>query len=178
MTVSEKYVYMRAYARVAGAKLGVLWLVSFSLFIGNFNYPICGFLWICTMVFTPFYVAMLTSSYSQELPDKRISYRHAYGHSFLTVFYASLILAFGQWAYFQFLDHGTLINNYTSFLTDKENIKIMESMGYTKSMIKELVDLLRSLRPIDIALQMLWTNIICGFFISISTALYASFRHH
>ena len=102
MTVSEKYAYMRAYARVSGGKLGVLWIVSFALFVCSFRYPFCGFLWIATLVFTPFYVAMLTDSYSQKLPEKCISYRHAYAHSFLTVFYASLIMAICQWAYFQF----------------------------------------------------------------------------
>ena len=178
MTISEKYAYMRAYARVSGGKLGVLWIVSFALFVCSFRYPFCGFLWIATLVFTPFYVAMLTDSYSQKLPEKCISYRHAYAHSFLTVFYASLIMAICQWAYFQFFDHGSLINNYTSFLTDKENMKMMEALGYTKSMIRQITDMLHSLRPIDMALQLLWTNVMAGFFISLTTALYVSFRHH
>ena len=178
MTTSEKYAFMRAYARVSGAKLGILWIVSFAFFVFSFHHAICGFLWIATIVFTPFYVGMLTNAYSQKTPEKRISYKHAYAHSFLTVFYASLILAIGQWAYFHFFDHGSLINNYTSFLTDKENMKMMEAMGYTKSMIRQITDMLHSLRPIDMALQMLWTNVIAGLFISLTTALYVSFRHH
>jgi hypothetical protein len=169
---------MRSNARVSGAKLGVLWLVSFALFVGLFTYSFCGMLWIFTMVYTPFYVGLLTDAYSQTLPEKNISYLHAYGHSFLTVFHASLILALGQWVYFQYLDHGMVINSYTSFLTDKENMKMMEAMGYTKKMVHQMIDMIQSLRPIDLSLQMLWTNIMAGFFISLTTALYVSFRHH
>ena len=174
---SETYIRLRAFARLDGFRLGLLWVVSFALFIGNFTYPICGILWMGTMLFTPFYVGMRTQAYSEQTEERHISYGHAYAHSCLTVFYASLILAIAQWAYFQYLANGFLINQYASFLTDKDNKVMMESMGYTNEMVDKVVELFRSMRPIDITLQMMWTNLVAGLIISLTTALYVSFRH-
>lgn len=178
MTFSEKYTLVRTQARTDGLMLGLFWVLSFALFIGNFHFAICGILWMGTMIFTPFYVGLLTRHYATTLLEGRISYRHAYAHGFLTVFYASLILAIVQWAYFAYLDNGFVVNSYVNLITDKDFLKGMESMGYKKQSVDELVTVLRSLRPIDIAMQMLWSNIMAGFIISLTTALYASSRSH
>ncbi len=167
---------MRAQARADGLKLGLFWVLSFALFIGNFYYPICGILWMATMVFTPFYVGILTRRYALNSLEGSISYRHAYAHGFFTVFYAALILAIVQWAYFEFFDHGFVMSQYVSMLTDKDFMKGMASIGYDKKYIDELVTTLGTLRPIDISLQMLGSNVMAGFFISLTTALYASTR--
>ena len=178
MASAETYIRMRAFARVDGAKLGLFWIVSFALFIGSFKFPICSMLWILTMVMTPFVVAILTKLYSDKTPERHISYRHAYAHSMLTVFYASLIMAISQWAYFQYLDHGQLIDRYTSILTDPQFSKSLEGMGYSKATLKQLVEQLRQLRPIDIALQLLWSNIVAGLLMSLTTAPYVSSRRY
>ena len=174
---SETYLQLRAFARLDGFRLGLFWVVSFALFIGYFTYPICGILWFGTILFTPFYVGMCTNSYSEQTEGHHISYGQAYAHSALTVFYASLILAIAQWAYFQYLDNGFLINQYAMVLTNQENKTMMEGMGYTSDMIDEILESLRSLRPIDLTLQMMWSNMVAGLIISITTALYVSFRH-
>lgn len=166
---------LSAFARIDGAKLGVFWILSFALFVGNYYYPICGILWMATMIYTPFFVAFRTKAYADTLPEGRIGYFHAYLHSVLTVFYGSLILAIVQWMYFQYIDHGMVINSYTTLLSDKEVLKSMESLGYSKSMVDEFVAHLRQLRPIDIAIQMLWSNLMAGIVLGTTTALYASF---
>lgn len=168
---------MRAFARLDGARLGLLWVVSFAFFIGYFTLPVCGILWMCTMLYTPFYVGIRTQDYSEQTTERHISYGHAYAYSALMVFYGSLILAIAQWAYFQYLDNGFLINQYAAMLTDKDNKSLMEAMGYTSDMVDKMLDGFRSLRPIDISLQMMWCNMVAGLVISLTTALYVSFRH-
>ena len=178
MTFTEKYNLVRNQARADGLKLGLFWVVSFALFIGNFFHSICGILWVATMVATPFLVGIFTRCYAERLLEGVISYRHAFAHGFLTVFYASLILAIAQWAYFAFLDNGFVLGRYIGMISDQDFLKSMESMGYTKKSIEEFTTMLRSLRPIDIALQMMWSNVLAGGIISITTALYASSRGH
>ena len=163
-----------AFARIDGAKLGVLWIISFALFVGNFHYPICGIFWTATMVYTPFYVAILTKRYADEVCGGKIRYFQAYLHSMLTVFYASLILAIVQWAYFQYLDHGFIIEQYLSALNDKKFAESFNSLGYSKDLITQLSEQIRKMRPIDIAVQLLWSNMVAGMVMSLTTALYAS----
>ena len=174
MPPSESRQNLSEFARLDGAKLGLFWIVSFALFVCNFHYSFCGILWMSTMIYTPFFIAFRTRAYASTLPEGRIGYFHAYLHSVLTVFYGSLILAIAQWVYFQYFDHGTVINSYVSLLNDKEMLKGLKSLGYSKSMVEELASQLHNLRPIDIAIQILWSNLMAGIVLSITTALYAS----
>lgn len=174
---SETYLRLRAFARMDGARLGLLWVVSFALFVGSFYSSVFSILWMGTMIATPFYVGLRTKTYSEQTETGHISYGHAYAHSSLTIFYASLILAIVQWAYFQFIDNGFVINQYIAIFTDKENVQMMTSLGYTKEMLNNMIENMRSLRPIDMSLQMLWANVVAGLIISLTTALYVSFRH-
>ena len=174
---SEAYIQLRAFARWDGARLGMMWVASFALFVGSFTLPLCGILWMTTMVATPFIIAKLTNAFSLQTPEKHISYWAAFTHSTLTVFYASLILAIAQWIYFQYIDHGFLINTYAAILTDKANTPTIKAMGYSKEMVNQLLDAIRAMRPIDIALQMMWANMVAGILISTTTSLYVWFRH-
>ena len=177
MASREKYGRLSGSARVEGARLGVFWLISFALFRGSFTLPLCGVLWIATILFTPFYVGIRTEAFGRSLGAEGITYLEAFLHSFLSIFYGSLILAIGQWAYFQYFDHGVVLNNYISILTDSKMKESLNAMGYTQEIIDQLIEVLQSMRPIDIALQFMWSNVVAGFFISLTTALYASFRH-
>ncbi len=165
---------MSAFARIDGAKLGVMWIISFALFVGNFHYPVCGILWTATIVYTPFSVAILTKRYADQACDGRVSYFHAYLHSMLTVFHASLILAIVQWAYFQYLDHGYILEQYISALNDKDFADSFSRLGYSKDLLSQLTEQIRKMRPIDIAIQLLWSNMVAGMVMSLTTALYAS----
>ena len=176
MTFSESYIQLKAFARVDGAKLGVFWIISFALFIANFTYPFCGLLWMATMIFTPFYIGIMTRQYAVKVMGGRVSYRRAYVYSVLVTFYGGLILALAQWAYFQFLDHGFVMGNYISLLDDKTFKESLESFGYSTKDIRQLLEQFSKLRPIDISLQMLWSNFLAGVILSLTTALYASKR--
>lgn len=178
MTSREKYGILSGSARIEGARLGVFWLVSFALFIGSFTMSLCGALWIATILLTPFYVGIRTEAFGRSMGAEGITYFEALGHSFLSFFYASLIFAIGQWAYFQYLDHGMVLSNYISILNDSKMRESLSAIGYTQEIIDQLIEAMQSLRPIDIALQFMWSNVVAGFFISLTTALYASFRHH
>ena len=92
----------------------------------------------------------------------------------LTVFHASLILAIVQWAYFQYLDHGFIIEQYLSMLNDKDFAKSFGNLGYSKEIISQMSEQIRNMRPIDIAIQLLWSNMVAGMVMSLTTALYAS----
>ena len=176
MTFSESYMQMKAFARVDGAKLGVFWIISFALFIAQFTYPFCGMLWMATMIFTPFYIAIMTRQYAVKVLDGKISYRRAYAYSVWTTFYGALILAIAQWVYFQYMDHGFVIGKYVDLLGDKDFSRSLEALGYQKEEMKKVIEAISSLRPIDISLQILWSNFVAGLILSLTTALYASRR--
>lgn len=176
MSLHESYQHLRAFARIDGGKLGLFWIGSFALFVLNFSFPLCGMLWMITMIATPFIIGILTRRYTVSQLDGTITYGRAYVYSFLVTFYASLILAIAQWVYFQYIDNGFFLNQYVKIMSSQDVSNALSSMGYKIDEINKLIEVLRSLRPIDIALQVLWSNMIAGLIISLTTALYASSR--
>ena len=176
MSLHESYIHTRAFARIDGGKLGLFWICSFALFVFNFSYPLCGMLWVITLIATPFLIGIMTRRYAVNQLKGKISYRRAYFYTFLLTFYAGLILAIVQWVYFQYLDHGTLIDKYTSLISSKDVNDALKNMGYKMEDIHDMIGMFKSLRPIDIALQILWSNMFAGLIISLTTALYASSR--
>lgn len=159
MTFAEKYSQLQAYARVDGAILGLLWIASFACFVGQFHYPFCGMLWMASLIGTPIWVGFRTARFRDRVLEGVISFRRAYGFSIFTMFYASLILAIGQFVYFQFLDHGFVISQYMQLLSDPGVKDLLKGYGMTEDVMKEAVSAFQEMRPIDLSLELLYSNI-------------------
>ena len=163
---------MKAYARIDGALLGLLWVASFACFIGNFAYPLLGFLWMAVIVATPFFVGRRICRFRDRVLDGNISFRRSFAYSVFNFFYAALIFAIVQWMYFQFLDNGYFFSHYFATLKDPQFKEMLRASGVTVSEAKEMLDAVSSLRPIDIAMQVLWMNIFAGAILSVFIGLF------
>lgn len=171
MTFAEAYVQLKAFARIDGVVLGVVWLVGFACFVGMFRYPICGMLCMAVVFSTPFLVAMRVGSFRDQVLDGVISFRRAFGYSLFTFFYASLILAVGVAAYFHFWDHGFIGDQFTLLLSSPEVSGYARGMGYSDEMIQMSLDVWKSIRPVDMAFQTIWSSMMLGALVSVVIAL-------
>ncbi len=170
MTFTEAYIQLKAYARIDGALLGLFWVLSFACFVGQFQYPLCGMLWMASLVLTPFFVAYRTSRFRNVALGGYISFRRAFAHAAWTFFYAALILAIAQWAYFQYMDHGRVVDQLSLLFADKDLQQMLTSMNYPIDQINQAIDAWRTMRPIDFALQTLWTNCLVSLLLSLPIA--------
>ena len=67
----EEYVQLKAFARIDGALLFLLWIGSFALYIKGMENPILGTLSLILLFVSPFYACLLYTSPSPR--DKRQS---------------------------------------------------------------------------------------------------------
>ena len=74
--------------------------------------------------------------------------------------FASLLVAVAHYAYFQFIDHGFIINSYIQ-LWD-ELMTNTPALIENKEVIKETIDTARSLTSINITMQLLSWGCILG----------------
>ena len=88
----------------------------------------------------------------------------------LTYFYAALLMAAAQFVYFQFIDQGFLLSQYDAVTQTQEFKDMLNVYGIRPDEMKLAMDNIAALRPIDIALQFLSTNIILGFAVSLPIA--------
>lgn len=171
MITAEDMNQLRAYARIDGALTGLIWIVSFGLFIGGLETPLMGTLSLMAGVASLIYAAMRLKRYRDEALDGIMSFRRGFAYSALTYFYASWIMAFGQFIYFQFIDNGYMLSHYTMIVTDGEFSDMMKQLyGISKEDMKLAMDTVSSLRPIEIAFQFLTSNILLGLFVSLPVA--------
>ncbi len=166
MTTREEYEQIKAFARIDGAIMGVMWIISFACFIAQFYMPLLNMAALIFGVASIIVSAIRLRNFRDNILDGVISYWRAYGYSLLTYFYAALLLAAAQYIYFQFIDHGFLLNQYTAMTSSPEFKSMMTLYGIKADEMKLTMDTIATLRPIDIALQFLTTNLFFGIVIS------------
>lgn len=170
MATPQEYEQVKAFARIDGALVALMWSGSFACFVGNFYNPMFGKLFFIIGALSLVFAALRLKRFRDQVLDGIISFRRAFTYSLLTYLYASLLFAMVQYIYFQFLDHGSLMTQYMSVATSKEFTDMMKVYGMNPEDVKLAMGNIASLRPIEIALQFFSTDIMMGFFISLPVA--------
>lgn len=177
MATREEYEQLKEYARRDGAIVGVLWILSFTLFIGEFYNPLLGFASFLVGAYSLVFASMRLRRYRDTALGGVISFRRALLFSMLIYFYAALLMAAAQFVYFQFIDHGFMLSQYAEITSTPEFKTMLSAYGMKPDDMKLAMDNLAALRPIDIALQFLSTNIILGLVVSLPIAAMMKSRY-
>jgi hypothetical protein len=166
MVTPNEYRQLKAFARIDGMRLGILWIISFACFIGNFSNPILGTVGMLLVLYTPFFVALRLKKFRDRIRDGYISFKRSLAYVIFVFFYGSLILATAQYIYLAFIDHGYIMMQYSKLFSTPEIKQMMRQMGNAKAM-NDAMQALSSTRPIELVLNFLsidiTTGIILGF---------------
>ena len=166
MTTSE-YVQLRAFARVDGAYLGILWIISFSCYLIGMTHPIVGMAGTVMAIYSPFFATVRLRKFRDEVRDGEISFLRSMAYYMLMFFYASILFALAQYAYFAFVDDGFIVRQYASMLLSDEAQEMIKAYGLTMKQVNEGLDELRASSPISIVLNIMTMNITIGIFLSL-----------
>lgn len=171
MIKREEYEQLKAYARIDGGLVGVMWIVSFACFVGEFYNALFGFLCFLVGAFSLVFGAMRLKRFRDRIMGGYISFLRALAYSMQTYFCSSLLLAAAQYIYFQFIDHGFIISRYEAMLSTPEMKTVLQKAYNVKPQdLQMAMDSLVQLRPIEIALQFFSTNLILAIVISLPIA--------
>lgn len=165
----EEYKQLKAFARQDGALLSLLWIGAMACYIQGLSSPTLGMIAMLLIVVSPFYAANRLRHFRDEAREGIISFMRAYGYTVLTYFYAGLLLAVAIFAYFQFMDNGYLLGKLMELLNTEEGRLVANAYGMGDEM-KQGLEELAKMRPIDYALNMLTINISTGFILGLPTA--------
>ena len=170
MTPAE-FIQLKAFARIDGALLAVLWIASFACYVLGITSPLYGLLAVGLAVATPFFVAYRLGKFRDVGLDGVISFRRGWAYAVYVFCYAALLMALAQYLYFAFLDRGYLLHALTSIVSAPEARQALEQYGLQQSMSENLT-LLGQMRPIDFAINVMTANIMTGLLLALPIALF------
>lgn len=168
---TQEYIQLRAFARVDGTYVGILWIASFACYLGGLSSPMLGFVGGILAVASPFFAAKRLIKFRDDIRNGEISGRRSMLYYALMFFYASLLFALAQYLYFAFLDGGYLMREYTSMLSSPEMKQAMQAYGMTADQLMEGLKEFANTSPIMTALNIMTMNITIGLIFSLPVSL-------
>lgn len=159
-------VQLKAFARQDGFFLFLLWAASFAAIVAD---PASSWGSLLALA-TPFFVGWLLVRFRNYALGGAISFRRALAFSLYTFFYASLLFAVGQWVYFRFFDHGSLLTMLMASM--KAFAPIYEAQGISLTELQQSLTMVGHLSPIEVAFLFMMQNFMVGLILSFPIALF------
>lgn len=171
MTIPE-YKQLQAFARVDGLKLFLLWIASFACYVAGLRSPGLGLVAMVLALLTPFYCFRLLRRFRDEGLDGTITFGRGWLFVLFVCFNASLLFAAAQFVYFSYLDNGFFMGALNDMLSNGETRAMFRQMGMVAQM-DEALRMLGSLRPIDMVLNILLSNLMTSALVALPVAAFA-----
>lgn len=169
MTPAE-YIQLKAFARIDGALLALVWTLSFVCYLVGMDRPVYGMVALMLILLTPFFAASRLRRFRDGAREGIISIKRGWAYAVLMFFYGGILLALAQYVYFAFIDHGYMFLQLSRILDSPEGKQMVEQYGMQQTATESL-GILRELKPIDFALNMLSLAIIGGIVIGLPIAV-------
>ncbi len=168
MTPPE-YIQLKAFARIDGALLSLLWTCSFACYIVGLTSQIASLLALVLIFVTPFFVFSRLKTFRDVARDGVISFMRSWAYVVFVFFYASILFSLIVFAYFAFLDHGYVVHILQETLERPEMVEVIK-LNNMEEMMNQMMSELSMVRPIDIAINILPTNILMGMILGLPIA--------
>ncbi len=168
--MAENKAYLQRYAMLFGTYMGVFWSVKFFLFPLGLNTPFLLFLFFGLTVCVPFMGFYYVRIYRDRICNRTIGFFHAWSFTFLMYMFAALLTAFFHYVYFRFIDQGHIVNSYAKLIEAFNANAISPGMEDYYTQLKDILEIIRSMTPIDITMQLMSQNIFYGVLLALLTA--------
>lgn len=159
------------HAMLFGTYMGGFWIVKFILFPLGLSIPFLSFLFVGLTICVPFLGYRYTRMYRDTACGGSIGFAHAWIFTVFMYMFAALLTAVAHYLYFQFMDHGHILNacEAQAELLSQSGIAEMEVYA---NLLRDNISQLRAISPIGITLQLLSGNVFFGSLLAIPTALF------
>lgn len=151
-----------------GTYMGVYWILKFILIPPGLTIPFLLFLYMGLTLAVPFLGYHYAKMYRNKICGGSIGFSHACLFTLFMYMFASLLTAACHYIYFQFIDHGLIMEQCINIMQQAAELPNMEK---EKEMFMNAIDNIKALSPIDITMQFLSNNVFWGSVIAIPTAL-------
>lgn len=171
----------KSYSMEYGTFLGLGWGATFLCYVEGVSTGNALLIFLCFMLFAvcfvmPFFFAMRLNRKHAAIGEK-LSYLQGLFFSFSMFMYACLMSGLIVFAYFKWLDDGTLYEQLNSMVTLPEMVETYQQMGMSEQ-YAQMVDMLRQVNEMsewEKTLGIFNNNFFFGIIMSFVVAVVASY---
>ncbi|MEG1564273.1 MAG: DUF4199 domain-containing protein [Bacteroides sp.] len=162
--------FLQKYAMHFGTYMGIYWVLKFILFPIGLSIPFLLFLFIGLTLGVPFMGYYYVRMYRNKVCGGYINFVQAWIFTIFMYLFASLLAAVAHYLYFGFIDNGYIAHTYLDIINTAAKTPLSGIEPYVAQM-RTVIELISSMTPIDITLQLLSQNVFYGTLLAIPTAL-------
>ena len=161
------YLQLKAYARIEGLIFGLWGVVTFACFIGSLHDAGLEMLSSIGVICMPFFAFYRLRRFRDKVLGGEISFRRGFAYLAFSFGYASFIMMAAAYVYFNFVDNGDFLSMIEQRIMMPEMQEAFRQTGVDTAVLRENINALAEVRPIDIAFSILVNGLVMGFFLSL-----------
>jgi hypothetical protein len=169
--MKENRSYLQRYAMLFGTYMGSFWILKFIIFPIGLTVPFLLLMFAGLTLAVPFVGYYYAKTYRNQACGGYISFFHAWMFSLFMYLFAALLTAVAHFIYFRYIDQGYILSTYSNILNNLPP-ETAKEMGDYIALLKDSLNVVRGMSPIEITMQLVSQNVFYGSLIAIPTALF------
>ena len=168
--MTENKSTLQEYAMRYGTAMGIFWACKFVLFPLGMSMPLLLIFFFILTLSVPILGYLFVRKYREQQCEGVLNYSRAYIFTIFMYMFASLFVAVIHYLYFRYMDNGMIVNTYQGMI-DQMNAVATGDMKESLEQFRTALDVVSSLTPLEITLQLLTQNVFYCTILAIPTGL-------
>lgn len=168
--MTENKSTLQEYAMRYGTAMGIFWACKFALFPLGMSMPLLLIFFFILTLSVPILGYLFVRKYREQQCEGVLNFSRAYIFTIFMYMFASLFVAVIHYLYFRYIDNGMIVNTYQGMI-DQMNAVATGDMKESLEQFRTALDVVSSLTPLEITLQLLTQNVFYCSILAIPTGL-------
>ena len=153
-----------------GTMMGIFWTLKFVLFPLGMQSPLLLMAFFLLTLIVPVVGFFLVRQYRDRECGGVLPFSRAFLFTSFMYLFATLFVTIAHYIYFRYLDNGLIVGTYQDMLTQMSGIAT-DDMKASIEQFQQALDIIASLSPLEISIQLTTQNVFYCTLIALPTAL-------
>lgn len=168
--MTEKKINFQEDAMKYGTIMGIFWTIKFVLFPLGMENPLLLMAFFLLTLIVPVVGFFLVRQYRDRECEGILNFSRAFLFTSFMYMFAALFATIAHYIYFRYMDNGMIVNTYQNMLTQMSAVAT-DDLKPSLEQFQEALDIIASLSPLEISIQLITQNIFYCTLIALPTAL-------
>ena len=153
-----------------GTMMGIFWTLKFVLFPLGMQSPLLLMAFFLLTLIVPVVGFFLVRQYRDRECGGVLPFSRAFLFTSFMYLFATLFVTIAHYIYFRYLDNGLIVETYQEMLTQMNTVATAD-MKASIEQFQQALDIIASLSPLEISIQLITQNVFYCTLIALPTAL-------